>query len=427
MLGTCDLDGAAEQARRAAELAQRSGSRSVLVEATAAIGFAESMLGHGVTAAAWRALELWDGVSVLEMPPRTMLACVCIPALEFAEAERLLEAELAFAEAHGIEPLEVIARAHLAEVQLRAGTWGDALRNARRAHEHARQASDGQVVGGCAYALAMALASLGEHGEARSIAREALGAAEATNDFWFRISHRSVLGQIALTEGDPRRAVDVLAPAWSLMRERGLGDLSLFPVAHTLAEALVAVGQVSGALEISAALRSCRAGSNAWCRAMAARCEALAASARGDHAAARAAFAAALAAHAELPEPFEHARTLLLLGRAERTARSWGAARTAFTGALGRFELLGATRWAQHAADDLARLPGRRPGDVRALSTREREVAELVATGLSNKETAARLHLSVSTVEANLSKAYAKLGVHSRTELTARLAGRESA
>jgi DNA-binding NarL/FixJ family response regulator len=115
------------------------------------------------------------------------------------------------------------------------------------------------------------------------------------------------------------------------------------------------------------------------------------------------------------------------MGRTERSARSWGAARAAFTGALGRFELLGATRWVEQVSADLARLPGRRPADVRELSTREQEVAELVAVGLSNKDIAARLHLSVSTVEANLSKAYAKLGVRSRTELAARLAGRESA
>jgi DNA-binding NarL/FixJ family response regulator len=55
------------------------------------------------------------------------------------------------------------------------------------------------------------------------------------------------------------------------------------------------------------------------------------------------------------------------------------------------------------------------------LTTREREVAELVAGGLTNKEVAARLFVSVRTVEATLSKVYAKLGVRSRTELAGRL------
>ena len=68
-------------------------------------------------------------------------------------------------------------------------------------------------------------------------------------------------------------------------------------------------------------------------------------------------------------------------------------------------------------------MPGRRPADKHALTTREREVAELVAAGLTNKEVAARLFLSLGTVEANLSKVYAKLAVRSRTELAGRLRG----
>lgn len=427
MLGTCNLEAALADARRAADLAERTQLTPLLVEALAGIGMAESMLGFGVTSAARRAVDLWDGVSFTEMPPRMTMACVCIPALQFAEAERLLEEEVAFAQERGFEPLEVIARGHLAHAQLRAGRWPDALRNANRSHEHARQASEPQVVAGTAYALAMTLASLGKHAEAHALASEALEVAEATNDFWFRISHRAVLGQIALTEGDARRAIEWLEPAWALMLERGLGDLSLFPVAHTLTEALVAVGRVDETLAIAGALRDCRAGGSAWCRAMTARCEGLAASARGEQATARAAFAAALEAHAELPEPFEHARTLLLLGRAERRARSWGAARIALTGAHDRFEALGAVRWTELAAADLARLPGRRPADGQGLSVREREIAEFVASGLANREIAARLHLSISTVETNLSRTYSKLGIRSRTELAALLTSRESA
>src|SRR5262249_34046940 len=52
----------------------------------------------------------------------------------------------------------------------------------------------------------------------------------------------------------------------------------------------------------------------------------------------------------------------------------------------------------------------------------ETRVAELVASGHSNKEVAAQLYMSVKTVEANLSRVFAKLGVRSRTELAARAA-----
>jgi DNA-binding NarL/FixJ family response regulator len=44
-----------------------------------------------------------------------------------------------------------------------------------------------------------------------------------------------------------------------------------------------------------------------------------------------------------------------------------------------------------------------------------------VAKGLTNKEIAARLFVSVRTVEATLSRLYGKLGVRTRTELAAHL------
>lgn len=50
------------------------------------------------------------------------------------------------------------------------------------------------------------------------------------------------------------------------------------------------------------------------------------------------------------------------------------------------------------------------------LTEREREVVELLAEGLSNKEIARRLALSPRTVNFHLDNLYAKLGVHSRTE-----------
>jgi len=58
-----------------------------------------------------------------------------------------------------------------------------------------------------------------------------------------------------------------------------------------------------------------------------------------------------------------------------------------------------------------------RPNSImEALSDREKEVFELLAQGLGNKAIAARLYLSVRTVEGHLASIYAKLGVHSRTE-----------
>jgi len=62
-----------------------------------------------------------------------------------------------------------------------------------------------------------------------------------------------------------------------------------------------------------------------------------------------------------------------------------------------------------------------RGGGSLELTPTELQVAELVATGQSNKEVAAALFVSVRTVEANLSKIFRKLGIESRSELAARL------
>jgi DNA-binding NarL/FixJ family response regulator len=56
------------------------------------------------------------------------------------------------------------------------------------------------------------------------------------------------------------------------------------------------------------------------------------------------------------------------------------------------------------------------PQIVDTLTEREREILKLLTEGLSNKMIAARLYLSVRTVEGHLANIYSRLGVHSRTE-----------
>jgi DNA-binding CsgD family transcriptional regulator len=160
--------------------------------------------------------------------------------------------------------------------------------------------------------------------------------------------------------------------------------------------------------------------SRAWHEAVAGRGRALVASARGDFEDARVHLDRALLAHERLPQPFELGRTLLAQGTIERRAKHRAAARDSLTRALEIFDQLGAPLWSEKATAELARIPGRPPasGD---LSETERRVAELVASGLSNKEVAAQLFITVRTVEGNLTRIYRKLGVHSRTELAAQL------
>ena len=57
---------------------------------------------------------------------------------------------------------------------------------------------------------------------------------------------------------------------------------------------------------------------------------------------------------------------------------------------------------------------------VEPLSERELEVLDLIAGGLTNREIASRLFLPLNTVKAHTRNVYAKLGVHSRTQVAAR-------
>ena len=61
----------------------------------------------------------------------------------------------------------------------------------------------------------------------------------------------------------------------------------------------------------------------------------------------------------------------------------------------------------------------RRPGPRRTLTNRETEVAVLAARGLTNRDIAARLCLSVRTVEVHVDHILTKLGFRTRTQLAA--------
>jgi DNA-binding CsgD family transcriptional regulator len=154
-------------------------------------------------------------------------------------------------------------------------------------------------------------------------------------------------------------------------------------------------------------------------RATAARGRALLAAERGELDSALVHAMEALEHHRELAVPFERARTLIVLGSLQRRLRQKAAARASLGEALASLEAMGAALWAERARAELARIGGRARSS--GLTPTEERVAGLVAEGRSNKQVADALFVSVRTVEANLTRIYAKLGIRSRTELAAGL------
>jgi DNA-binding NarL/FixJ family response regulator len=68
------------------------------------------------------------------------------------------------------------------------------------------------------------------------------------------------------------------------------------------------------------------------------------------------------------------------------------------------------------------RVPRSGTGSAGGLSAREREIAELVAAGRTNRQIAATLFITDRTVENHLSRIFAKLGVTSRAAVAGHIA-----
>jgi len=119
----------------------------------------------------------------------------------------------------------------------------------------------------------------------------------------------------------------------------------------------------------------------------------------------------------------QHGRCLSRLQRSGAAIDATRAAHRVFS-ALGAHPFI----WASEAELASTGLRPRSGGDadLPGLTSQELRVARLVASGLSNREAAAQLYLSPKTVEYHLAHAFAKLGVHSRHQLTTRIRDREN-
>ena len=147
--------------------------------------------------------------------------------------------------------------------------------------------------------------------------------------------------------------------------------------------------------------------------------------ARGDIDAAVDVFDGALGTLADLPLLHDRARVAFAYGQTLRRAGRRRDADLVITEARDHFRALGATTYAARCERELKAGGVRaviadRPHD--ALTPQEDAVAALVATGMTNREVAAELFLSVKTVQYHLTRVYAKLGIRSRAELAARRA-----
>jgi DNA-binding CsgD family transcriptional regulator len=237
---------------------------------------------------------------------------------------------------------------------------------------------------------------------------------------------RWALGFAELSAGDPAAAHEALAPLTETIPAMGLIDPAGLVFLPDEIEALIALGELEHAEPLIELLyRLGQVHDRPWATAAAERGRGLLAAARGQVDEAIAALNRAIDAHDRVEMPFERGRTLLALGRVRRRRKKWAPAREALREALGLFEQTGAPLWAQAAGHELARA-GERVIDPAELTPTERRVAELAAGGLTNQQVAERAFLTVKGVEANLTRAYRKLGIRSRRGLAEALSADEA-
>ncbi len=312
----------------------------------------------------------------------------------------------------------------LSILEWRAGNWELAARHAADSLTLREHFGRGGLQPVMELPAAMIAAHQGRIGDARDRSERALALAEADGVRIAQSGHRCVLGCIELSLGDAAAALEYLERAWEIR-----DDVQLLEPGHRLEladtlEALIAVGRLDDAEQrlLTWEERS-RKLDRSWALAILARCRGLLLAARGDLEGAFTSFERALAEHARTTDPFQHARTLLALGRTQRRAKRRGAARATLEDALARFETLGAPLWAEQARAELARIGGRAPSRGE-LTEAEQRIAALVGEGRTNREVAAALFVAERTVEAALTRVYSKLGVRSRSELAHLLAAK---
>jgi DNA-binding CsgD family transcriptional regulator len=312
---------------------------------------------------------------------------------------------------------------HVARDEATTNQWVRAEATYDEAVRLARETGQDTELAMCLAGLAWLLARLGREEQCRALVAEAISLCRARHINVGLLWSLFALGELELGLGDARAALAHLEELDGLLGTLNLSDPDLSP-APELADVLVRLGRRDEAWAIARRFRDAAAAKGQpWAMARAERTIGM----LGPDADLDQVFRGAFEHHAHTLDVFETARTRLAYGARLRRARRRVDARPPLRAALATFEELGAVRWADLAATELAAtgvsIRRREPSGAWTLTPQELRVSLLLAEGRTTREVAAALFLSPKTVEYHLRKVYTKLGIRSRAELSGQLSG----
>ncbi|WP_330347922.1 ATP-binding protein [Streptomyces sp. NBC_00582] len=429
-----DFSEARQEAAHAAELAARGGDRRTELMSLSFQASTETLMGHpNAPTTIKRALKEpqdpyvachHNGVGAARF--RWLLMSDQLP-----EARATISALLREVRRRGMVESEVHFQRFLAETELRSGHCGRALDLSRESLRLARDSGIG--LGASAMLASLAEASGGDLDRALALAREAAGRAEEDGDQMYLSRALAALGHAQLVAGDAAAAVGSLRRVRELETGLRITDPARGRWHGDLAEALVRVGEPGEAQDVIdvARAQALRLGRESVL-AVLDRAEALVRAAHGDHEGALARLTSVQDRLAKLGYGLEEARAAFALARL-RTGRPGP---TSYDEAARLFRRCRALPWlrqvdaaaAAGAPEPTPLAPQVPPASdaLEGLASMERQVAALVMEGATNREIAARLFISVKTVEATLTRVYRKLGIRSRVDIVRLAAGRHA-
>jgi len=418
----CDFDRTAAHVARALELTSQFEDDGLRAMALAHRGLSDYLRGHGIdwsTIEQALALEDPDRPVPLQRTPSSVHGLLLLFDGRLADARERLEFVRQRAAERGDESDTAYILCWLAWLETQAG---DLQAAQARADEALLLATLTGSTSTRAFALACRASATALRGDielARRDCDEASCLAEQTTNGVAMRMIAVARCTVELSAANPAAAWLAAEPLLAhLAHAGGPWEPSTLLFLPDGVEALIELGELDRAATMLNGFQDhARALDRRWAVAMGERCRGVLLAARGDLRASALHLLRAIHELERLEMPFELGRTLLCAGQLQRRRKLRKSARAALEHALALFERVGAPVWAARARAELDRTHLREAPSE--LSPSELRVAELAGGGLTNRQIATQLFLSPKTVEANLARAYAKLGIRSRAELGA--------